>query len=557
LSGEQTVDGIALVDGDRVLCKDQTDATENGVYVVSTGAWTRAVDFDGSYDITEGTIIPVSRGTVNADTEFRISNTGTITIGTTSLTFEARGASDSSNQTFLQAGTGAVSRTTQAKLRDTVSVLDFGAVGDGVTDDSASIQSALDHIKNGGQLDFPYATYRCDTALTFQSDGTTPKSAVINFNGSSLDFSASGITSGALFTIGATAIANAHDQELVTLSNLSILGPEPALTTTNTTTVIGLSMDNCLRHLLLNIVIQNCYTGFKTESTWDLQTNSCCARECYIGLLIDDESTYATHFAFQAVDNRYGVVIKPATSGLAVFQQTFIGARLEGCDVGAVLDPGTNASFGIDSVQFLNTYAENNTYDLFREGLQWTFANPGTRNSDSVGFCLNTKIDGGSWSGMGAWTGTHAPLVLPSSGTQVRGGYYRIPALRSEVVGNMRKSVFIGLIDLTLGLGTDIEYEMPGDGRCAFAGATGSISTQNSQIASVSRISTGIYDIGFTEAYASTNDMIPSAIVSETGFAFTVNASMTTTNCRIQVVSDGGTVYDPTVVRFSVCGKLA
>src|SRR5258708_9550254 len=50
LSGQQTVDGIALVTGDRCLVKNQADQTTNGSDLVSTGAWTREPDFDGHRD---------------------------------------------------------------------------------------------------------------------------------------------------------------------------------------------------------------------------------------------------------------------------------------------------------------------------------------------------------------------------------------------------------------------------------------------------------------------------------------------------------------------------
>ena len=75
-------------------------------------------------------------------------------------------ASDGSNLVgFLQAGTGAVTRTAQAKMRDVVSALDFGCVGDNVTDNSVALQNFFNACRNGrGYL--PPGNYRYSTTLT-------------------------------------------------------------------------------------------------------------------------------------------------------------------------------------------------------------------------------------------------------------------------------------------------------------------------------------------------------------------------------------------------------
>lgn len=86
LSGEQTVDGVAVVTGDRVLVKDQASGVDNGIYIADTSSWERSPDFDGTRDAVEGTLVKVNNGTVGQGFYY-LATTGTITIGTTSLTF--------------------------------------------------------------------------------------------------------------------------------------------------------------------------------------------------------------------------------------------------------------------------------------------------------------------------------------------------------------------------------------------------------------------------------------------------------------------------------------
>lgn len=164
--GEQTIDGVAVLESntagvpDRVLCVGQTDSTTNGIWDVSTSAWTRSHDADGRYDLAKGSNVLVTGGTTYSGTFWQITSANPITIGTSSMTW-ARSLSNSATMSFVQAGTGAVTRTAQEKMRETVSVDDFGAVGDGLTSDTVTVQAAIDavSVRGGGDLLFPNGTY--------------------------------------------------------------------------------------------------------------------------------------------------------------------------------------------------------------------------------------------------------------------------------------------------------------------------------------------------------------------------------------------------------------
>ena len=87
LSGTQTIDGVSVAADERVLVKDQTDASENGIYDCKSGSWARSSDFDSNTEVTSGAFTFVEQGTVNADAGFVLTTDGSITVGTTDLAF--------------------------------------------------------------------------------------------------------------------------------------------------------------------------------------------------------------------------------------------------------------------------------------------------------------------------------------------------------------------------------------------------------------------------------------------------------------------------------------
>lgn len=103
LSGAQTIDGVSIIAGDRVLVAGQTTASANGIYTAAAGAWSRATDADTSAEMRGGTAVFVAEGTSNADTQWVLTTNDPITLGTTALTFTqfGGGATYTADETTL------------------------------------------------------------------------------------------------------------------------------------------------------------------------------------------------------------------------------------------------------------------------------------------------------------------------------------------------------------------------------------------------------------------------------------------------------------------------
>ena len=133
LSGTQTIDGVSLSAGDRVLVKNQTTGSENGLYVVvDGGSWTRAEDADSDSEVTAGLFTFVTEGTSYADTGWVISTNDDITVGTTAITF-----TQFSGAGVISAGDGLVQNGT---------VFDIVGTADRITVNSDSIDIASTYV---------------------------------------------------------------------------------------------------------------------------------------------------------------------------------------------------------------------------------------------------------------------------------------------------------------------------------------------------------------------------------------------------------------------------
>lgn len=124
-----TIDGVVLATGDRILIKNQASATENGIYIVAaSGAPTRSTDANTGAELVNATVL-VNEGTVNAETQWTCSTNAPITIGVTNIVFAAinvgtysagNGLSQSGNQFSINTSITADLSTAQTMTKKTI-----------------------------------------------------------------------------------------------------------------------------------------------------------------------------------------------------------------------------------------------------------------------------------------------------------------------------------------------------------------------------------------------------------------------------------------------------
>jgi translation initiation factor IF-1 len=143
LNGLQTIDGVSLASGDRVLVKNQSTASQNGIYTADSGDWSRARDFNGPGDAVKGTLVLVVEGSVSASTVYQLTTSSPV-IGSTSLTFAVTGTpalayASAFIQTLLDDANAAAARAT----------LDVRSVAESVP---ATLTTAGDILSHDGSV---------------------------------------------------------------------------------------------------------------------------------------------------------------------------------------------------------------------------------------------------------------------------------------------------------------------------------------------------------------------------------------------------------------------
>jgi parallel beta-helix repeat protein len=235
---------------------------------------------------------------------------------------------------FIQAGTGAQQRTVESKLQDVVSVKDFGAVGDGVADDTAAIQAAID---SGKAAFVPKGVYKISATLNLNNgykaligDSSIP---VINKT-----------TAGSAIRIGTTSGAVLNEYSTVKNLYLKSLTVDPTFPVNPTANDAGIALDgssSTLPAAVQRATVYNVRIGNWSVGVYTNDVVGCTIEKCVVQLL----KNYNTLGGLTSSNKFCGYLLEctPFAPG-SISPQASI--ELVQCDVGAAAAPTSATSIG-------------------------------------------------------------------------------------------------------------------------------------------------------------------------------------------------------------------
>ena len=205
LTGTQTVDGVALVADDRILVQGQTNLAQNGIYVVASGAWSRATAMDAGSDFPSAAVL-VEEGTTNSDKLFICTTNNPVTVDTTNIEWTPLGSA-TSESTFTLFRYTTTTATTYSGADDLLATLSYTAGSIIVTLNGVVMEAAEDYTAtNGTSVVLTVAPTTGDELniyafSTFSTSDTVAKSTGGTFSGG---ITATGLTDSGT---GATQVA--------------------------------------------------------------------------------------------------------------------------------------------------------------------------------------------------------------------------------------------------------------------------------------------------------------------------------------------------------------